>query len=485
MEPVPVNSPETRDRFAQAVHDTVMPMIVSLGLGEYWQRCQQLLEADRLPADQLRRQQWDRFKTLLAHAHDTVPLYRETMQAAGVTPDDIAAPEDLPRLPTVTKPEIEAGFPDRITSAKSDRGQWCMHSTSGTTDRLMTISDWSARQWRYALHLRSMKIAGDYQVGQVQVSIRTAACSDACGGGSEPETSTTIRTEREWPPYGLAQLTLQETKLPPFNGRGTLVDPDELDRYLQEIESRQPYLLRGLPIYLLLLARRIRDSRTRPPPVRRIVVQDSLAPTEMKQEIAEAFGCEVRETYGSSELGSVAAECEAGWLHVASDLFVVEVLRSDGTAAPPGETGRVVISSMANQTMPLIRFRLGDVGHLAPGECRCGRSTPRLRVDGREKETLVFGGKLVTARQIYTAVSGSRAADFFQCVQRGPGQLEVQLVPASDGALNVDRCLASVRTLVDDDIDLRAREVKAIWPESSGKFVFVHGSPEATDSARA
>ena len=40
--------------------------------------------------------------------------------------------------------------------------------------------------------------------------------------------------------------------------------------------------------------------------------------------------------------------------------FVVEVLRADGSACAPGETGRVVVTNLHNFAMPMIRYELGD-----------------------------------------------------------------------------------------------------------------------------
>ncbi len=473
--------PNVQKAFEEAVNSTIMPLVVSLGIGDYWKRYHELLRADRLPSEALAERQWRAFKSLLTHAWDSVPLYRDAMENAGFTPGDVDTRADLVKLSTIDKRSIVSAFPDRMTSRTSNREQWRYRSTSGTAFRIMSVTDYSARQWRYALHLRSMRIAADWQVGMRQVVIRTQACTEACSASGQEEYGDAPRAmlpvEREWPPFGFAQLTLQETQLPPLAGRGTLVPDEVLDDCLRRIELAEPYLLRGLPTFLLLIARRLKAANTRAPSVQRIVVQDSLAPVEMKQEIAETFGCEVRETYGSSELGSMAAECERGWLHVASDLFMIEILRTDNTAAEPNETGVVTVTSMANYAMPVIRYRLGDLGRLVPGDCPCGRNTPRIVIDGRVHESLQSGARFVTPRDLSRAVHSFPGVEHFKLVEHTPERLTLEVEPSAGTALDSPRLRDVVKELLGPGRSVQVRTVEAIWPEESGKFAFVKSLP--------
>ncbi len=471
---------ELRERFEQRVEQAVIPLILELGLGEYWLRHQQLLAADHLAPQLLAAEQWDRLSELVAEAAQTVPVYRDALAERGLSPHDLRTPDDLSRLPPIDKRTILANFPDRITSAASDRATWRYRSTSGTAFRIMSVTDFDARQWRYALHLRSMKLAADYAVGQRQVVIRTQACTEVCAASDGEEfaleNAAALPVEREWPPFGLAQLTLQESQLKPLAGRAATSE-HVLDDYLDQLDRLTPFLLRGLPQYLLRLARRLRATDRTPPQVGRIVVQDSLAPAEIKREIADAFGCPVRETYGASELGSMAAECEAGALHLASSAFWVEALRPDGTAAAAGETGILAVTSLVNRAMPLIRYRLGDLGSLISGACACGRTTPRIRVEGRVQEALVQGANFITARQFYQTLAGVQGVLDFQVIEKAPGRLEIHVVPAAHSDFAADDLIVRVQALVGEDTAIQVRRVPWIGPEESGKFALVKTLP--------
>ena len=84
----------------------------------------------------------------------------------------------------------------------------------------------------------------------------------------------------------------------------------------------------------------------------------------IRQTIESVFQAPVFNRYGSREVGDIACECEAhSGLHVALPTQFVEILRPDGTAAGPGEIGEIVVTSLTNFAMPLIRYRIGIVGH--------------------------------------------------------------------------------------------------------------------------
>jgi phenylacetate-CoA ligase len=66
-------------------------------------------------------------------------------------------------------------------------------------------------------------------------------------------------------------------------------------------------------------------------------------------------------------------------LHVCAPTHFVEIIGSDGSAVKPGELGEIIVTSLANFAMPLIRYRIGDMGMWAETQCNCGRNWPLLK----------------------------------------------------------------------------------------------------------
>src|SRR5439155_11007545 len=78
---------------------------------------------------------------------------------------------------------------------------------------------------------------------------------------------------------------------------------------------------------------------------------------ETRDLCRSAFGAEIADTYGTQEVGHIAAQCPAcGDYHISAETVVVEVLRDDGSPAAPGEVGRVIVKPLYGSAMPLIRY---------------------------------------------------------------------------------------------------------------------------------
>jgi phenylacetate-CoA ligase len=111
----------------------------------------------------------------------------------------------------------------------------------------------------------------------------------------------------------------------------------------------------------------------------------------MKAEIEEVFNCKVFNYYGSREVGAIASECSAhDGLHILMEHSLVEVINANGDLCKPGEEGEIVVTTLNNFSMPLIRYKIGDVGILKEYEsCSCGCNYPKLeKVVGRTTDII-------------------------------------------------------------------------------------------------
>src|SRR5258707_1233614 len=138
-----------------------------------------------------------------------------------------------------------------------------------------------------------------------------------------------------------------------------------------------------------------------------------------RRAIERAFGCPVTNRYGCEEVSLIACECERhGGLHVNADGIYLEVVRTDGTPAEPGEAGSLLVTDLVNRAMPLLCYQVGDVGALSERRCACGRGLPLLdRLEGREADYVVTPrGQLV---------SGISLTDHFATLVPGVAQLQI------------------------------------------------------------
>jgi phenylacetate-CoA ligase len=151
----------------------------------------------------------------------------------------------------------------------------------------------------------------------------------------------------------------------------------------------------------------------------------------MRQTIQEAFQCPVLNRYGCRELGDMACECEYGTgMHVNPLYCYIEVVDEGGNPVPPGTEGNILLTSLHNYVMPLIRYEAGDRGILNPiSKCPCGRVWPTLgKITGRSNEKLLLpDGTWVGGAYFQLAFDDLPNLKRFQIFQISPNHLHVKL----------------------------------------------------------
>ena len=90
---------------------------------------------------------------------------------------------------------------------------------------------------------------------------------------------------------------------------------------------------------------------------------------------------------------TMAGECGQGdGLHLTTAghaiVEIVDPASGDPVAFEDGTTGELVWTHLRREASPLLRYRSGDLATVWTAPCACGRSTPRLRIDGRTDDML-------------------------------------------------------------------------------------------------
>jgi len=89
---------------------------------------------------EIRAIQANRLQETVERAYENVPFYREKLDDAGVSPDDIDGVEDITKLPMTTKEDFRDEYPDGLFAVEDDAIQRIHASSSGTRqaqDRLL------------------------------------------------------------------------------------------------------------------------------------------------------------------------------------------------------------------------------------------------------------------------------------------------------------------------------------------------------------
>jgi phenylacetate-CoA ligase len=95
---------------------------------------------------------------------------------------------------------------------------------------------------------------------------------------------------------------------------------------------------------------------------------------------------------------------------VALDVLYAELIDPDSLDVKPwreGESGELVLTHLAKECQPLIRFRTGDIITITgTGKARCGRTAPRFRVVGRSDDMIVVRGINVFPVMVAGVING-------------------------------------------------------------------------------
>jgi phenylacetate-CoA ligase len=409
-----------------------------------------------LPADRLRRLQWERLRTLLRHAYLECAFYRARFLAAGITPEDLRGPEDLRALPVLEKRDIQEHGP-RMVARNWPEGDLIRNQTGGSTGTPITFYLGRDRKCsRAAATLRHNAWAG-WSVGD-KAAVIWGAPQDRPAHGLWSRLRGWLLREPMWLDTGC----MTEATMEAFHAALWRHRPRTVQAYARAAVLFARFLrARGLPAYS----------------PHSLVTSAEVLEDEERALLEEVFGCPVFNRYGCREVSVIASECEAhSGLHVMAEGLYVEIEGPDGPAGP-GESGSILVTDLLNHAMPLIRYRIGDIGSWAEGECPCGRHLPRLaRVSGRVTDFLVGSeGQLVSGVFLATYVVAHRPSlGQVQVRQERAGAVTYRVKPGPDfdPARDLDYLRKATRRYLGGTAEIGAEVVAELPTEPSGKFLF-------------
>ena len=181
--------------------------------------------------------------------------------------------------------------------------------------------------------------------------------------------------------------------------------------------------------------------------------------------------------YGATEPGLVAVQCEKGeGLHYIPILHYLETLK-EGKQVSSGETGELIITSLAHYAMPIIRYRIGDYVTLTDENCSCGRTFPLIeRIDGRICEMINSSIGTVAAVHDIRLITG-KIPDImdYQVVQTSPDSLEIRLKCKNEQLKKseIEIIRGDFIKLLECDMDIKFEYVKEIEKLPNGKILRV------------
>ncbi len=395
-----------------------------------------------------RAHQLKQLRQLLTHAYQSCPYYTRVLNEAGVLPDNVTTLDDLQRIPLLPRPAVREHFYD-LCSDQFDLTHCYIKSTSGSTGQpVRIVLGYSINMHWNVLLLNFIQPYGlqpdDFRPLRTGIVFVTAF-----------PTSTSFTY---FPPLlnfsRFYKLSLHESQW------------DSPHTALEFLSQRQPLLITGMPEHLSLLREMIESAdpdRRFPIRPRLLLISGNKLYPKTRQALETHFQVPVVDIYALTEFGYLAVQCHTGAGYHVDDSLILEIVRADGSPAQPGETGEIVVTSLRNRVMPLIRYRTGDFGRLAAAPCPCGSHWPLLAaIEGRTNEFFVKADGSLLNPFVFIKHLDKMPLVQYQITQRSVTEIEVKYIPRYNDEMLEANITQIIRTELDPSIQIKVEPVAQI-----------------------
>jgi phenylacetate-CoA ligase len=400
--------------------------------------------------------QLDGLRWTVRHAYENSPFYRQRLQKAGVSPEDVNSLEDLTTLPFTTADDLREGYPFPLRAVDFDRIVR-IHASSGTTGKRKVlcytqkdIDDWAN------MFARCYEMAGLSQQDRVQIAVGYGLWTAGVG-------------------FQLGCERLGAMAVP--------VGPGNTDMHCEMLVDLQSTVFCATASMALLMGEEVqRRKLCKQIALRKVILGAERHSESMDRRIKELLGVEhVFDIPGLTELYGPGTGLDCGQhegIHYWADYYILEIIDPETLEpAKPGELGEMVITTLRKEGAPLIRYRTRDLTRLMPQPCSCGNPLPMHdRILGRSDDMFIVRAVNIYPGQIDHVLS--------QVAEIG-SEFQVHIERREDGRdymiLKVER-RSSIDAEQNELISSRiARDIRKHTLVSAEVEVLAHGSLPRTE----
>lgn len=407
-------------------------------------------------------------RRLVDHAYRNVPYYRRLYDQHGVRPSAIRGAADLPLLPPISKTHFRAAPEIDRVAAGLDPEQLISAASTGSSGRPSMVR----RSWleQNVLHLVRMRARHAYGMRRTDRAFHILLPKHV------------HRLDNK-----LIGRTLDALRLRGDVRRVSIhVDPMQIAAQVREY---RPAMLSGYPNMLARVSALLETDRGSLGIRVAVTGAEALTP-DLRQRIEGRLGVPVRDQYGSSECNLMAWECqEGGPLHVCDDSVALEVVDEAHHPVATGQRGEVFVTALHTFTMPLIRFRLGDVAEQGDARCGCGSPYSTIRgVQGRMLDMFPLpDGRVIHPYLMSEALIMNDPGwiEGFQLTQERTDRIVLQIIPhETPSQSRLDALRAAATALFGAGVNFELSIVASIPSDPSGKFRFARSLVTSSYDAR-
>lgn len=393
---------------------------------------------------------------LLRHCERNVPYYSKIIKKIGGSYENDPI-EYLTKFPVLKREDVRRRF-DELKSADMPQRQWYLNSTGGSTgESLQFIQDREYASRAGAISLLLSKLVGS-EIGERRVILWGSPRDITCN-------------EESWQGHlilGLTNTTLLNT---------VLMTRARMLEFIKILNESKPRLIIAFAESIYELAKFAEKEDLIIIPQSAIITSAGKLYPFMREKIEGVFQCKAFDRYGSREVGDIACE-RPGFdgLWVAPWGNYLEIIDPEENRVPEGNSGEILVTSLSNYAMPLIRYRIGDRGTLLSTTQNLQNYNQALKeVIGRsmdffktQDDSLINPGFLMANLYFKNWIAR------YQIIQKNRLEVVYKFVKAADPPeADIEEIIAITRKAMGYGCKVSFDFVDEIPPTASGKYRFL------------
>jgi phenylacetate-CoA ligase len=398
-----------------------------------------------LKTSELEELQAKKLRAIIKHAYENTEFYHRKFQDAGIRPDDIKTLEDLRKVPFTTKSELKKYSLGPMLANGVNLKKCRVVPTSGSTGTPLKVAyDEAADDFSRVVNLRSMMENG------LRFRDKWVNIGDARTAGNP----------RWFQKFGFFNLI-------------TLNLFSEIKEQIDTLIHLKPDVIIGYPSQLNLISWYVRKYSIKQIQPRIIFSTAELLNDKTREFINSVFNLQVVDLFGCIEVNRTAWECcEHKGYHLDIDAVATEFIR-DGNPVSKGDSGELVYTSLYNYAMPLIRYKIGDIGVESDETCPCGRGLPLMKgIEGRKDDVICLpSGRDISPITLALVMKHSENIIEYQIIQDTFDRISLYLV-ISEGFTDrdIEKLRSNIQMALNNEVSVEIKIQDKIKTGSNGKI---------------
>lgn len=397
---------------------------------------------------ELQKIQEKQLRNIINHVNNNVYYYKKIFKKHRIKPKDIKKLEDLKKIPLLSRMDILTNYPYNITSGYTDIKNAYKRSTSGSTGTPITvIFDKNSIKNYEAAGLRSLLITGHNIFDKIAYLWYPP-----------------FNKERIYEKFGILKKVYISVN-------------DKTKSIVKKLEKVKPETIYCYPSVLLELAKFI-SNENHELNIKRIISQGELLTSNVRKFVECKFGCEIFDHYGTTEFYIVASECKMhNGMHINMENIILEIENNQNEIPLENNSGNIIISGLVNKAMPLIRYKIGDIGSINFEKCSCGLEFPRINlIEGRDDDFIQLpSGKVIGPRKVitnlYSIFTFTNKINKFKIVQSKINSISIYITPGKEfNEKTIEDFETTLRKIFAESMDIEFKIRKNMPKNSHGKL---------------